>query len=821
MLHWVCLASLASLILAVVPLAAPAPASAAEAFTVTQVTVDDSYDRYMVLSGDRIAWEGTGYFGVSSYGADDWEIFTWTPATDIFQVSWNQEDDWAAQVSGDRIVWYGVEMDQYTDRHIMTWTPTTQPTAVSGQYPDAYPSVSGDRVAWDSRGGSDGGTDCEIFTWTPTGGTVQLSSNAFEEHQPKVSGNRIVWYRAGGSDGGVDYELFTWTPAGGVVQLTRDDLNPGAYEVSGDRIIWTQAGGSDSGQDLEVFTWTPTGGTVQLTADNQDVSAPRISGDRIVWDMASDASRVYTWTPTGGVVVITPGSYYGAAPDVSGDRIVWGGRIAGSPSLVWQVFTWTPTAGTTQVTSDTGSKEWLKVSGDRIAWMGSPGLDGGTDNEVFTAALTPPQDLTPPTTTLIASPDTPTFGGWYWASLEVTLRRKNNEAGTTWYSYSSSGTPASTYSEPFTPLEGDRTIYFWSRDAANNTETKKSWSYKLDTTAPTTPGGVSATAAAPGVANVSWSASTDTASGIGRYVVYRDGQVCAYVSAPTTTYQASGLTGGRQYRFNIAATDGAGRESAQSPNVYVTPTIDPAAPGWFSGLVTSGGVGLSGVTVAVGNWSSTSGAGGGYTLTGITPGTYTATYSKVGYVTASAGVTILAGATVTRNVSLTLGNDPPVTPPDDPPVTPPGGLLPVYRFYNLEMGVHFYTASASEMATVRDTLSRTYRLEGVAYSVNTGNSANNTVLYRFYNKKTGTHFYTADPGEKANVENNMRATYAFDGPAYEVSATNVANSTTVWRFYNFRTGTHFYTADPAEKSNVENNMRDTYSLDGPGFYLAP
>jgi Repeat of unknown function (DUF5648) len=43
----------------------------------------------------------------------------------------------------------------------------------------------------------------------------------------------------------------------------------------------------------------------------------------------------------------------------------------------------------------------------------------------------------------------------------------------------------------------------------------------------------------------------------------------------------------------------------------------------------------------------------------------------------------------------------------------------------------------------------------------------------------------------------------------------------VWRFYNFRTGTHFYTADLAEKANVENNMRNTYSPDGPGFYLAP
>ena len=62
--------------------------------------------------------------------------------------------------------------------------------------------------------------------------------------------------------------------------------------------------------------------------------------------------------------------------------------------------------------------------------------------------------------------------------------------------------------------------------------------------------------------------------------------------------------------------------------------VGDAAPGTLSGTVTSGGVGLGGVTVSVpGNGSTTTAANGTYNLAGITPGTYTATYSKAGYVT--------------------------------------------------------------------------------------------------------------------------------------------------------------------------------------------
>jgi hypothetical protein len=152
-------------------------------------------------------------------------------------------------------------------------------------------------------------------------------------------------------------------------------------------------------------------------------------------------------------------------------------------------------------------------------------------------------------------------------------------------------------------------------------------------------------------------------------------------------------------------------------------------------------------------------------------------------------------------------------------ITPASTVKPVWRFYNKRNGSHFYTATLSECNSVRDNLSATYAYEGPAYTINTLNALNSSPLYRFYNKRNGSHFYTASLAEKNSVQANLSATYAYDGPAYNVCLT--PSMTTVWRFYNKKNGSHFYTANPAEKANVQANLSATYSLDGPGFYIAP
>jgi len=145
----------------------------------------------------------------------------------------------------------------------------------------------------------------------------------------------------------------------------------------------------------------------------------------------------------------------------------------------------------------------------------------------------------------------------------------------------------------------------------------------------------------------------------------------------------------------------------------------------------------------------------------------------------------------------------------------------VYRFYNLQTGTHFYTADPAEKANVQANLSATYLLDGLAYSVREATPENNAPLYRFYNRKTSTHFYTADPAEKTTIETTMASIFTYEGIAYYVSHTAPAGSRVVWRFFNLRTGTHFYTADPAEKADIQANLSAIYHLDGIGYYLAP
>ena len=146
--------------------------------------------------------------------------------------------------------------------------------------------------------------------------------------------------------------------------------------------------------------------------------------------------------------------------------------------------------------------------------------------------------------------------------------------------------------------------------------------------------------------------------------------------------------------------------------------------------------------------------------------------------------------------------------------------MPVYRFFNTKNGSHFYTASQSEKVSVLAKLSKTYSLDGVAYSVNTSDPENSSPLYRFYNKKNGSHFYTADTAERDRLLNTMGATYSYDGPAYNVSLTKASYARTVYRFFNKKNGSHFYTASESEKASVLANLGKTYSLDGAAFYLA-
>lgn len=148
----------------------------------------------------------------------------------------------------------------------------------------------------------------------------------------------------------------------------------------------------------------------------------------------------------------------------------------------------------------------------------------------------------------------------------------------------------------------------------------------------------------------------------------------------------------------------------------------------------------------------------------------------------------------------------------------PEPLLPVYRFYNVTNGTHFYTPSAGEAQTVRTRWPHVFRDEGVAYS--TKATKNSQPLYRFYNRSNGSHFYTASPGEKATIESRWAATYAYEGETFKVSPVNdTGTKAPVFRFYNTRNGSHFFTANDSEANTVRTLWPGTYRDEGVAFYL--
>jgi hypothetical protein len=142
----------------------------------------------------------------------------------------------------------------------------------------------------------------------------------------------------------------------------------------------------------------------------------------------------------------------------------------------------------------------------------------------------------------------------------------------------------------------------------------------------------------------------------------------------------------------------------------------------------------------------------------------------------------------------------------------------VYRFYNRNNGSHFYTNSENEKNNVIAKWPSTYRYEGIAYQLNYASGRNTAPLYRFYNMKNGSHFYTANAAERDSIRAKWSSTYRYEGVAWYVSK-DPTGALPIFRFYNMKNGTHFYTASVSERDSVRTKWSSTYRYEGPVFYI--
>jgi len=130
------------------------------------------------------------------------------------------------------------------------------------------------------------------------------------------------------------------------------------------------------------------------------------------------------------------------------------------------------------------------------------------------------------------------------------------------------------------------------------------FSADAETTAPTIPGNVNATAASGTQINLSWSASTDN-TGVRGYGIYRDGVLINTVDKNTLSYPDTNLVPSTNYTYRVDAFDGSGNHSAQSASKSATTqstatyTFDSVADAYVAADFPTTNYGLSGTIRAL------------------------------------------------------------------------------------------------------------------------------------------------------------------------------------------------------------------------------
>ena len=190
-----------------------------------------------------------------------------------------------------------------------------------------------------------------------------------------------------------------------------------------------------------------------------------------------------------------------------------------------------------------------------------------------------------------------------------------------------------------------------------------------DTSAPSIPAGLSATAASSSQINLSWTASTDNV-GVTGYRVYRNGSFLVALGN-VTSYQSTGLTASTTYTYRIDAVDAAGNASGLSTQASATtqPSPDTTAPTTPTGLIATAAstsqinltwtastdnVGVTGYRVyRNGTLLTTLGNVTNYQNTGLTAST---TYSYTVQAIDAAGNTAAQSATATATTQTPAAN---------------------------------------------------------------------------------------------------------------------------------------------------------------------
>jgi predicted phosphodiesterase len=149
---------------------------------------------------------------------------------------------------------------------------------------------------------------------------------------------------------------------------------------------------------------------------------------------------------------------------------------------------------------------------------------------------------------------------------------------------------------------------------------------------------------------------------------------------------------------------------------------------------------------------------------------------------------------------------------------------PVYRFWSPVLGSHFYTLDEAEKARVLSQWPGVWTYEGIAFRAFASSTADGTMpVYRFWSLVSGGHFYTLDEAEKAWVLSRYPDVWAYEGIAFYAYAAGSGPEGTmpVYRFWSAGLGDHFYTIGDTERFQVVSGYAGVWDDEGVAWCAYP
>lgn len=148
----------------------------------------------------------------------------------------------------------------------------------------------------------------------------------------------------------------------------------------------------------------------------------------------------------------------------------------------------------------------------------------------------------------------------------------------------------------------------------------------------------------------------------------------------------------------------------------------------------------------------------------------------------------------------------------------PSATTDVFRFFDAAHGTQLLTQNQAERSAILSSRPD-LRFEGVAFQAVAPAAADpaTAAVFRFFDTNNGTHFMTASTGERDTLISSRPDLVYEPGSTMFEHATAQQGDVAVYRFFDGRSGAHFFTADIGERASILATRPDMV-LEGTAFY---